>query len=81
MPNSNVSGIRPQPVDQNVLEVYRMMPTSDIERLLEHIEWLESELDDARNVQTTTDKKLVYLMNLLSQHKRAVQAELDRFGR
>jgi hypothetical protein len=81
MPNSNASGFRPQPVDQHVLEAYRMMPTSDIERLLEHIEWLESELVDARNIQTTTDKKLVYLMNLLTQHKRAVQAELDRFGR
>jgi hypothetical protein len=69
----------PRPVDREVLAVYRMMPTSDIARLLEHIDWLERELEAAQNFHAVTARKLESLTRLVNRHRRDVHATLDRF--
>ncbi len=70
----------PRPADDNLLAVYRMMPTSDIERLLEHIDWLEKELEHERNMVRTTEQKLLHLTRMIGRHTRDVRAELREFG-
>ncbi|MEZ4703315.1 MAG: hypothetical protein R2834_23500 [Rhodothermales bacterium] len=68
-------------MDNDVLAVYRMMPTTEVEQLLEHIEWLERELQNEKNIHNSTEEKLKHLTRLLNRHKRDVAAELERFGR
>jgi hypothetical protein len=69
----------PRPVDREVLAVYRMMPTSDIARLLEHIDWLERELEASRDIHAVTARRLESLTRLVNRHRCDVHATLDRF--
>lgn len=67
-------GSVPNRMDEDVLDVYRLMPSRDNERLLEHIAWMENELDEAHILQRKTEKELQRITGLLqhqirSQHK------------
>ena len=62
----------PSRLDDDVLNVYRMLPTSDIERLLEHIEWMEEELDRVERLQRKTERELKRINTMLDREKRGV---------
>lgn len=48
----------PKPLDKDLLNIYKIMPTSDIERLIDHIEWMEQELDRVELLQRRTEREL-----------------------
>ena len=56
----------PHRLDRDVLEVYKMLPTSDVERLLDHIAWMEDELERTQRLQRKTEKELKRLQSLVS---------------
>jgi hypothetical protein len=60
-------GSVPKPLDEDLLNVYRMLPTSDIERLLDHIEWMEQELDRVQLLQRRTEKELNRVATMLNE--------------
>ncbi len=80
MHDETPSGTRPHRISDDVLATYRMMPTSDIERLLERIAWLEAELATAVTKQTTTEQQLRRFSRLLERHKGDLHRALDRFA-
>ncbi|MFK7844592.1 MAG: hypothetical protein AB8G77_04765 [Rhodothermales bacterium] len=71
-------GSVPNRLDEDVLDVYRLMPSHDNERLLEHIAWMENELDEAHMLQRNTEKELQRINALLQSQKRTLQKPLGQ---
>ncbi len=65
-------------MDEDVLDVYRLMPSRDNERLLEHIAWMENELDEAHILQRNTEKELQRINALLQNQKRSMHKPIGQ---
>ncbi len=55
---SQIEKNAPKPLERDLLNIYKIMPTSDIERLIGHIEWMEQELDRVELLQRRTEREL-----------------------
>ena len=51
-------GSVPHRLADDLLDVYRLMPSHDIERLLSHIAWMEDELQKARQLHREAEQEL-----------------------
>ena len=60
-------GSVPNRLDEDILNVYKMLPTTDVERLLEHIAWMENELERVERLQRKTERELKKINSLLAK--------------
>ena len=51
-------GSVPNRMEEDVLNVYRLMPSHDVERLLSHIDWMQSELNRIQQLQDRAEREL-----------------------
>ena len=71
-------GSVPNRMDEDVLDVYRLMPSRDNERLLEHIAWMENELNQAHMRQKKTEQELQRINTLLQKQKRVAHKPIGQ---
>ncbi len=60
-------GSVPNRLDDDLLDIYRLMPSHDLERLLSHIAWMEKELTRVQTLQSQAERKLKKMSALLNQ--------------
>ena len=61
----------PTRLDEDLLTVYRLMPSQDEERLLSHIAWMEAELERVKSLQNETEHRLEQVSAELDQQRGA----------
>ena len=60
-------GSVPNRLDEDLLNIYRLMPSHDLGRLLSHIDWMESELNRMQMLQSRAERELKRVSSLLDQ--------------
>ena len=65
--------ITPKRLPEDVLNIYRLMPSHDNEQLLAHIAWLEDELAAVKTLKDVTPEELIGASTELLQQ----QAQFD----
>ena len=50
-------GSVPNRLDEDLLNIYRLMPSHDLGRLLSHIDWMESELSRLQMLQSSAEQE------------------------
>ncbi len=58
-------GSVPNRMDKDVLDIYRLMPSHDVERLLSHIAWMEAELKRTKQLQNQAEEEIERLASQL----------------
>ena len=66
-------GSVPKRLEEDILDVYRLMPSRDTERLMNHIAWMESEISRLKRLQQQTETELKRVNGLLKQQKTAIR--------
>ncbi len=66
-------GSVPMRLEEDILDVYRLMPSRDTERLMNHIAWLEHEISRLKRLQQNTETELKRVNGLLKQQKTAIR--------
>lgn len=63
-------GSGPHRLDDEVLDLYRLMPSREMEHLLDHIDYIEKELANAKQRQSAAQQALEKVNLLLDHEKR-----------
>ena len=67
-------GSVPNRMEEDVLSIYRLMPSHDVERLLSHIAWMEAELKRVEGLQHEAEAEIARLTKQISDNKRETRS-------
>ena len=62
-------GSVPNRMEEDVLDIYRLMPSHDVERLLSHIAWMEAELKRVEGLQNEAEAEIARLTKQIRDSK------------
>ena len=69
----NTLGSVPIRLEKDILDIYRLMPSRDVEKLLNHIDWMEAEITRLKRAQNKAETELKRVNGLLKQQHGTIR--------
>ncbi|MEM8484482.1 MAG: hypothetical protein AAF564_02980 [Bacteroidota bacterium] len=69
----NTLGSVPIRLEKDILDIYRLMPSHDVEKLLHHIDWMEAEITRLKREKTKAETELKRVNGLLKIQQGAIR--------
>lgn len=66
-------GSVPKRLEKDILDIYRLMPGRDMEKLLHHIDWMEAEIARLKRLQKKAETELKRVNGLLKQQQGKIR--------